>query len=157
MNQGNNKPNLARDLARIHRVITRGLDISITHGERFIQEGFPDAITLKGYTDYVQSLLTVLDAHHTTEDELAFPLFMEKIPDAPYSRLADEHHEMDQILDKARETLKGLVGEKSAQMVNVLVGQLRRLSAIWHRHIDVEEIHFDEEAINSIMAPAEQG
>jgi hemerythrin-like domain-containing protein len=157
MKQENSKPSLAQDLLRIHRVITRGLDISITRGEVFIHEGFPDATVLKGYTDYVQSLVTVLDAHHTTEDELAFPFFKEKIPDAPYSQLALEHEEMDQILVKSREILKGLDGEKGAQMLNLLVGLLRRLSAIWHRHIGVEEIHFDEAAINRIMEPEEQG
>jgi hemerythrin-like domain-containing protein len=157
MNQENSKPSLAQDLQRIHRVITRGLEISIARGEAFIHEGFPDATIRKGYTDYVQSLVTVLDAHHTTEDEIAFPMFMEKIPDAPYSQLAQEHEEMDQILEKSREMLKRLDGEKGAQMLNLLVGLLRRLSAIWHRHIGVEEIHFDEAAINRIMEPQEQG
>ena len=157
MDHESKKPSLAEDLARIHRVITRGLEVSIMHGEEFIQQGFPDAGVQKGYTDYVQSLVTVLDAHHTTEDELAFPFFMEKIPDAPYSRLAAEHDEMDQILVKSGEKLKELSGEKSAQMLTLLVSLLQRLSAIWLRHIGVEEIHFDEQAINSIMGPEEQG
>jgi hemerythrin-like domain-containing protein len=157
MDHENKKPSLAQDLARIHRVITRGLDVSVKRGEVFIHEGFPDDVIKKGYTEYVQSLVTVLDAHHTTEDELAFPFFMEKIPGAPYSRLAAEHDEMDQILVKLREKLKELAGDKSAQMLNLLVALLQRLSAIWHRHIGVEEIHFDEKAINRIMVPEEQG
>ena len=34
------EPNLAKDLVRIHKVVTRGLNVAIEQGQTFAQDGF---------------------------------------------------------------------------------------------------------------------
>ena len=96
-------PNLARDLVRIHRAISRGLSVSATRGAEFIKEGFPDVRMRQGYLSYVQALTIVLGAHHLGEDEIAFPALRPKLPAAPYERLAADHHAIDTSLVEVRQ------------------------------------------------------
>lgn len=67
------KPNSGRDLVRIHRIATRGLDVSIENGRSFTRDGYPDSDTREGYVNYVQALVSVLHGHHLAEDDLVFP------------------------------------------------------------------------------------
>jgi hypothetical protein len=43
-----------------------------------------------------------LDAHHLTEDELAFPYLRDKFPEAPYDLLMAQHRDIVFILDTAK-------------------------------------------------------
>ena len=52
------KPNVGTELVRIHRVITRGLQVSIAYSQSFAAEGYPDAATQEGFATYVASLVT---------------------------------------------------------------------------------------------------
>ena len=81
------KPNTARDLLLIHKIITRGLEVSQQKGQEYLSGGFPNAMTRQGYHDYLLCLVTVLDAHHLTEDEVIFPQLGVRIPSAPYKLL----------------------------------------------------------------------
>lgn len=67
------KPNVGADLARIHAMITRALDVSIEHSLSFVRHGYPNASTHEEFVSYVQSLASVLHSHHLTEDEAVFP------------------------------------------------------------------------------------
>ena len=147
---------LAQDLLRIHRVISRGLIVSVTKGVDFMQAGFPDPGMRKGYADYTQSLATVLDAHHLGEDEIAFPYLREKITAAPYERLTRNHQEIVVLLDSAGKAIP-LVAEKGDQAdLAELVDILRKISNIWRPHIQTEEFYFSEDALAAAVSPEEQ-
>jgi hemerythrin-like domain-containing protein len=150
-------PDLALGLLRIHRAITRGLTVSAAGGDEFIQEGFPDPGVRKGYTDYVQSLGEVLAAHHLAEDEVEFPKLMEKLPDAPYDRLASDHREIDRFLRTLRKAASDIAEDGDAGDLNLLVDTLRRITTIWTPHIRVEEEHFSHDNIYRSMSLEDQG
>ena len=149
-------PNLARDLVRIHRAISRGLSVSATRGAEFIREGFPDAPMRQGYLSYVQALTIVLGAHHLGEDEIAFPAFRPKLPAAPYERLAADHHAIDTSLVEVRQVMSDMAEDGANTGLSVLVEGIGRVSAVWPPHIQLEEQHFAEGAIGAVMSPDEQ-
>ena len=77
-------------MVRVHNAITRGLDVSSERSAAFVQEGYPDAATQEGLVTYVRTLAWVLNAHHLSEDHVAFPFLRSKLPDAPYDELVAE-------------------------------------------------------------------
>ena len=86
MTQKNDEIKLAGDFLRIHRVITRGLNVCVSKGAEYLNAGYPDPDTQQGFVLYLQTLTSVLSAHHLGEDEVAFPALKLKIPDAPYDK-----------------------------------------------------------------------
>ena len=145
MTPENSLPNLARDLIRIHRAISRGLSVSATRGAEFMREGFPDAGMRRGFFSYVQALTIVLGAHHVGEDEIAFPALRAKLPAAPYERLAADHYAIDASLAEVRGAMSHMAGDRDRAGLSALVDGLRRVSAVWPPHIQLEEQHFAEE------------
>lgn len=152
----NNQPDLGQDLLRIHHAITRGLSISLEKGITFLQNGFPDTATRKGYTDYVQSLAIVLSAHHLSEDEIAFPAVIDRIPTAPYDRLAADHRKIAALLDPIRGAVPQVAGGETAGLAR-LVDDLHKAIEVWSPHIQVEETNFSSRALSTVLTPEEQG
>jgi hemerythrin-like domain-containing protein len=157
MVEKNSPPNLAQDLLRMHKAITRGLTVGVAGGAEFMEEGFPDPGTRKGFTDYIQSLAVVLEAHHLGEDEIVFPSLWEKLPSAPYDLLSANHQEIDMFLGSIRRAIVDVAGEGDEGDLSLLVDDLRRVSAIWTPHIKLEEEHFSQDTLNTLMDPEEQG
>jgi hemerythrin-like domain-containing protein len=138
-----NAPNVALDLLRIHSIITRGLNVATETSERFAREGFPDARTREGFLCYARSFVSVLHGHHLTENELAFPYFREKLPDAPYDLLIAQHQELVHILDEIKATVEKVSADPQAgAALNQLNQALRRIADLWHPHIGIEQEHF---------------
>jgi hypothetical protein len=156
MTPENSLPNLARDLVRIHKAITRGLSVGATNGAQFLREGFPDAAIRQGYARYVQSLVIVLGAHHVGEDEIAFPALRARLPAAPYERLAADHQDIELSLGAVGKAIGDVAGESTEAGLSVVVNGLTRVSAVWLPHIHLEEEHFAEEAIGAVMTQDEQ-
>jgi hypothetical protein len=84
-------PNVVAELVLIHLIITRGLKVTSEHSESFAQRGDPTGAARDGFVSFVLSLASTLHAHHLTEDDLVFPYFREKMPDAPFDLLAAQH------------------------------------------------------------------
>lgn len=148
-------PSPARDLTRIHHVITRGLGTGIEQGSQFQQNGFPQGNLMQGFCDYCRSLAVVLSSHHQTEDALIFPAFQEKLPQAPYEHLATQHRQIETLLEK----IYAAVDELSLTTPNgleTLLEGLQQISVIWAPHIRMEESIFSHEAICEVMSAAEQ-
>lgn len=141
-----NQPNIAADMIRIHSVVTRALDVSIVRSQAFAQSGFPDDSTREGFVDYVHSLVSVLHAHHLTEDDLAFPYLRDLLPDTPFDLLSDQHRQMVPILDEINAALKKVAsGEGAGHSLDNLNRALTKMSDLWHPHIQIEEEHFSVE------------
>jgi hypothetical protein len=150
-------PNLAEDLIRTHKVITRGLETSLKFGADFAQQGFPDLRTQQGYADYVHSLQSTLDGHHLAEDEVAFPAVKLKLPDAPYERLAADHQQIVVILGEVKQAIPGLVSDNPRPALATVLDALTRITAIWSPHIEKEEFYFAEKPLSAVMSLEEQG
>jgi hemerythrin-like domain-containing protein len=147
------RPNIALSLTMLHRVITRGVNVSRQNSKKFAQEGFPDEAIRAGYIRYVRTLAEVVRVHHMSEDELAFPYFREKVADAPYPRLMMDHEKMIPILkaiNAAVEKLKDLVEEKTAlKDIDCALGEF---APLWAPHIEIEEKFFSVEKLGRVMS-----
>ncbi len=149
-------PNLAQDLVRIHKVLTRGLTIGRSKGGEFLSDGFPTEDMQRGFSLYIQSLGSVLAAHHLGEDEVAFPALKEKLPRAPYVRLTADHKKIETALIKIMESISDLSGANPAAGLGAVVDGLRKILAIWPSHTGVEESSFGPGIIAGVMTPEEQ-
>jgi hemerythrin-like domain-containing protein len=126
-------PNIAADLVRIHRVITRGLEVSIQHSRTPL-----DPATVSGFVIYAQTAAWVLHGHHVSEDQAAFPFFRQKQIDAPYLLLVAEHGQMQAILNEVAPALDRLAGEPGDP------------------HIQREEVHLTAQVIAAAISVEEQ-
>ena len=150
------KPNVGADMLRVHRVITRGLEVSSQRGAAFAQEGFPSAAIREGFLTYIRAMAGVLDAHHLGEDEVAFPYLREKMPDAPYEKLMADHRAIVGVLEKLEKAAAAVAGSAgSAESLRSLNGVLATLWGLWHPHIAIEETHWSPEAIAVLMSEEE--
>ncbi len=147
-----NAPNVASDLLRVHSIITRALSVTSEKSQRFAQEGFPDASTKEGFLCYARSFVSVLHGHHLTENELAFPYFRDKLPDAPYDLLIAQHQELVHVLDEIKAAIEEVSEEpQAAKALNRLNQTLRRLGDLWHPHIDIEQEHFTVAKLEALI------
>jgi hemerythrin-like domain-containing protein len=151
------KSNGASDLRRTHRVITRALEVSIKTTQQMMDDNENDERTMDGFLDYLRSLTSFIHAHHVTEDQVAFPMYRERSLDAPYDTLMKNHVKMQKILDELNLTIQNLASHRQdIAMTRKLHSLLRNLHAIWGPHIQIEESHFDETAINAHFTLDEQ-
>ena len=148
---------LAKDLIRIHKVITRSINVSLGKGKEYVQVGFPTSGMQQGYSSYIHCLTSILDSHHTSEDEIAFPAFRKVLPLAPYAQLTAEHHQVEKLLAKAPPWIEKLTSDKYEDALRSLVNFLEDLSRLWFPHIQVEEEYFSEAVLNAVLNPEEQG
>jgi hypothetical protein len=153
---GTDEPNLAQDLVRIHKVITRGLTVGLSEAERFWRQGFPDDRLRQGFTDYVRALVAVLGAHHMGEDEVAFPVLRVCVPAAPYEDLYAAHREIGALLGPVRKATDKVAAGGGEADLTALIDYLQRVSSPWHPHYRLEEEHFSEEALAAAMDKAAQ-
>jgi hypothetical protein len=151
-----NLPNLSQELVRTHKVITRGVSVGLTKGREFLGDGFPSQDLKRGFTDYIQSLGSVVAAHHLGEDTIAFPALKERLPDAPYKRLTSDHKKIEAALKLLGESISDVSGENPAAGLAGVVDGLRKILAIWPSHIGVEESSFGSKPIAKVMTPEEQ-
>jgi hypothetical protein len=150
------KPNVGADMLRIHRVITRGLDVTGQRGEAFVRDGFPSPAIQEGFLTYVRALGGVLDAHHLGEDETAFPYFREKLPDAPYDKLMADHRVIEGVLERLKAAVNAVAGSaQPADSLRALNSAVGNLTGLWHPHIGIEEFLWDPAAVAALLSDEE--
>jgi hypothetical protein len=138
------QPNLGRDLQRIHRVITRGLAVSLENGQAFAESGFPDDTTREGFWKYCQALAVTALGHHIAEDELFFPFLRQRLPDTDFDELMAEHQAMHQILAEMQ------AAREAGSLVD-MHRALSRMTDLWQLHIAKEETEFSPEIAAEVM------
>ena len=146
------KPNMGAVLLTIHDFLTRGMDVSIEHIDE--QRKVPAGEARRGFADYVHSLSSLLQAHHITEDEIAFPYLRKIIPDAPYDMLQADHQIMEPLiarLDSFGADWKSGDDEK----LDELDTTLQEFRGIWHPHIAVEQKFYEPSRLEKLVAPEE--
>ncbi len=148
--------NLAQDLVRIHKVITRSLEVGLNSGKQYLGERFPQPSELAGYSSYIFSLGAVLKGHHTSEDVVAFPAFRMVLPLAPIDRLTREHQSIAELLAGLAGAINSLSGTAPQINVETIVEVVEKISTLWHPHIMVEEEYFSEQVIDAVIPQDEQ-
>ena len=128
-------PNVGSDLVRIHKVITRALDVSLEYS---LQTNLIEDYQ-QGFTSYVRSLVILLHAHHSGEDELAFPFWQSHFPSGPFDILTRQHHQMITYIDQTTLwTEMGFIAWHVDSLTE-LHRSLSNLQKLWEVHITLEE------------------
>ena len=138
-------------LLRIHKIISRGLSISIRKCDEYLgKKGIPSG-EATGFSMYVSTLKWVTHSHHLSEDDIAFPYFKGHI-EAPYNRLKDDHIAMARILDKLDQCLL----EVSSGGVGRIREVLDEFEKLWGPHIKIEEENFTTGKLQTAIGMKEQ-
>jgi len=147
---------IAINLVAIHNVITRGLEVSIESARKFAERGFGDGSEQAGFLNYVRALVSVLDGHHLTEDDVAFPYLRDKLPAAPIDLLSAQHQEMIPVLGEIKAAVEKCetAGQVEAGLRD-LEAALGRVNGMWHPHIQIEQEHIVEKA-DAVLPVEEQ-
>jgi hemerythrin-like domain-containing protein len=146
---------IAVSFFNIHNIITRSLKVSLENAQVILQGGFQDERTREGFFNYIRALTSVMTAHHLMEDEVAFPYFRDKLPDADFDDLTFWHHKMDEILDEINLAAEKL--EKDDQLeteMRNIENALSRLNEGWPLHIQPETDDFISKA--DALVPVEE-
>ena len=138
-------------LLRIHKIISRGLSISIRKCDEYLGKQGISYEEATGFSMYLSTLKLVMHSHHLSEDEIAFPYFKDYI-DAPYNRLKDDHKKMSRILDALDQRLL----EVSSGGIGKLREVLDEFNKLWEPHIKIEEENFTSEKLQSVLRMKEQ-
>ena len=144
-------PNLAQDLVRIHKIITRAINVGLTKGTEYLQTGFPPSQVILGYSRYTACLVSVLGSHHQVEDQILFPAFRKVIPSAPYGQLASDHNKIEMLLALFPNEITSLSGDVLLHEISVITDSLHKILGIWASHYQLEEQYFSTHALNAVL------
>jgi hemerythrin-like domain-containing protein len=142
---------LVGGLLRIHKIISRGISVSIRKCDGYLGKQKIPAEEVTGFSMYVSTLKMITHAHHLSEDEIIYPLFKDKIK-APYDRLTDDHHNISRILISIEQSLSEISSSGVGRLREVL-GEFEKL---WIPHIQIEEENFTSERILTVIGIKEQ-
>ena len=130
---------LGEDYIKLHKAMTRGIDVSLENINKFLKVGELDNLNREGFLNYVQSFSWVLHGHHLVEDEKIFPYFRDRLPEVPYPQLIKEHEIFNlglQEINSATNNLKSNNNELNS--LKLLKSGFERLDNIWINHIGIE-------------------
>ena len=134
-----NQSNIGEDYIRLHKVMTRGLLVSLQNINEFLQIGALEKLNREGFLKYVQSFSSVLNGHHLVENEKIFPYFKDKLPEVPYERLMSEHEIFKDGLQEINTGIKHLTSENDElNSLKLLKSGFDKIDQIWHPHIQIE-------------------
>jgi hemerythrin-like domain-containing protein len=138
-------------LLMIHKIISRGLSISIRKCDEYLgKQGIPPE-EAAGFSMYITTLKWVTHSHHLSEDDIAFPYFKDYI-EAPYNRLKDDHQAIARVLV----TLDKCLLEISFDGVGKLREVLGEFDKLWVPHIKIEEENFTAGKLHTVVGMKEQ-
>jgi hypothetical protein len=144
-------PNVGNDLLRIHKVITRALNISVQN----CQDKNLTEKHWQGFVTYVRALTILLDSHHAGEDELSFPFWRTRLPEGPFDELTEQHCQMVSYLDRIKHWLSMAPSDWQSDFLLKLHSTLIDLQALWLTHIKLEEATIGPENSNRYLTLAE--
>ena len=140
-----NQPNIGEDYIRFHKVMSRGLVVSLQNINEFLQRGAVEKLKREGFLKYVHSFSSVLHGHHQAEDEKIFPYFKDNLPEVPYERLTTEHKIFNEGLQEINTGINHLKSEnEELDSLKLLKSGLDKIDKIWHPHIQIENTQLYE-------------
>ena len=154
--KGNSK-HLSKGLELIHKVLSRPLDVGISHLDRCLSSNKIDIENHAGFKDYISSLVTVFFGHHHGEDEIMFPTFEEKIKDADFSELKKQHKELHPLTEQIKDKID--IDIPTIENYREIRSLLQDTKDLWVEHRDEEEktVELDIEPMLSSKEQIELG
>jgi len=147
--------NIAISFYNIHNIITRGLRVSLESVQGVLQRGFQGEEGREGFFNFIRALTSVMNAHHLTEDEIVFPYFRDKLPEAPFDSLTYYHHVMVLILDEINLAVNKCSNKDQLETeLRNIENDLARLNEDWPFHIQPETDEFINKA--DALVPVEE-
>jgi hemerythrin-like domain-containing protein len=147
--------NIAISFFNIHNIITRGIRVSLEIVQGDLQRGIQGEESREGFFNFIRALTSVLNAHHLTEDKIAFPYFRDKLPEAPFDTLIKGHQKIVEILDEIMMAVEKC--EKNDHLETNLMdlkNGLTKLKGSWYPHIQMETDEFITKA--DALIPVEE-
>jgi len=137
--QNENQPDIGEEYIRLHKVMSRGIKVSLFNINKFLNDGLMEKLNREGFISYVQSFSSVLHGHHMVEDEKIFPYFKDKLPEVPYPRLVSEHEIFNEGLQQINSAVDNLTKETDEleSLITLKTG-FDKLDGIWATHIQIE-------------------
>jgi hypothetical protein len=144
-------PNVGADLLRIHKVITRALNVALqnSQGANLAERH------REGFVTYVRALTILFHAHHAGEDELAFPFWRIRLPAGPFDKLGEQHYQMVAHLSQIERWLGAGSTAWQLDALSELHHTLTELLTLWQTHIALEEAAVGPENARQYLTPAE--
>jgi hemerythrin-like domain-containing protein len=150
----NHQKNIGEALILIHKLISRSLKVIGDQGRSFARSGFGKEDVKDGFINYVRTFVTVVETHHQTEEELAFPYFRKLLPTAPYDALTSDHQLIKAMLEAIGAAADGLAAGRAGS-IDRLNEAVSLLDKKWHPHISIEESNFSVDVTRSLL-PVEE-
>jgi hypothetical protein len=146
---------IAVSFFNIHNIITRGLRVSLESARDILQGGFQGERNREGFFNYVRSLTSVMNAHHLTEDDIAFPYFRDKLPEADFDDWTCWHGKMAEDLDEINLAVEKCEKKDEFETeLRIIENVLARLNEGWPYHIQPETDDFINKA--DALVPVEE-
>ena len=147
---------MAKTLRTVHKVITRGVEVTRSHSHSYAEQGLPDEALWSGFISYARTFVNLTHAHHDGEEVLIFPFAQERMPDTSFDLLIAQHREIAGLLDE----MGAAVDEAEKNPATVSLSRISHISAqiggIWRTHIREEETIFGAERVDAVATPEEQ-
>jgi hemerythrin-like domain-containing protein len=148
---------MARTLATVHKVITRGIEVTRSRSQSFAEQGLPDEALWSGFVSYARTLVNLTHAHHDGEEVLIFPFAQEKMPNSSFDLLKAQHREIAALLDEMGAAIDEAEKNPATESASRISHIGTQISEIWQTHIREEETIFSLERVNAVVTPEEQG
>ena len=152
-----NSKHLSKGLDLIHKVLSRPLDVGISHLDKCIISNKVDIENHDGFKDYINALVNVFFGHHHGEDEIMFPTFEEKIKEADFSKLKKQHKELHPLAEKIKEKVN--IDIPTIGNYREIRELLKETKDLWVEHREEEEktVELDIEPVFSSKEQIELG
>ena len=152
-----NSKHLSKGLDLIHKVLSRPLDVGISHLDKCLISNKVDIENHDGFKDYINSLVNVFFGHHHGEDEIMFPTFEEKIKGADFSKLKKQHKELHPLAEKIKDKVN--IDIPTIDNYREIRELLKETKDLWVEHREEEEktVELDIEPVLSSKEQIELG
>lgn len=126
------------DMPLVHQAFHRGLGEARSQ-LLFIDDG--DTARAAHFADYISELLWLLHGHHAGEDELLYPLLVERVPNEAelFARMDAQHSSVESNLRAATTAAATYRDSGSATDAAVLADACEALLALLQTHLTEEE------------------
>jgi hemerythrin-like domain-containing protein len=132
--EGLPKPDTS-EMIRVHDVFRDTLSAA----KSLVGDATDDAQRVALIGNFYANILDFLAVHHEGEDELLYPLLVERCPDAAFvSRVGDQHHDVEDLIAASRSALAVWTPGDDASG-SAFAESLTALGARLEEHLDDEE------------------
>ena len=146
-------PNVGNDLIRIHKVVTRALEISRKNS----QDASLAEADQPGFALYVRALTILLHGHHARRGRVGLSVLAQTPAGRPIRSTQRATPPDGWFSEKIEGWLGAGLGAWQADLRGELQSTLAGLQTLWLSHISVEEATMGPENSSKLLTPEENG